>query len=76
MPKIITYFGVLLALKEIRDNRKYTLKDIHDATGLAVSTLCQFSNNKARRLEKPTLISLCNFFECNLSDLLKLVDEE
>lgn len=67
---------ILIAQKEVRDERKYTYMDIQEATGVATSTLTDWSNGKARLISVDTLAALCTFLECVPGDLLEYIPPE
>lgn len=68
-------FNILLAEKEYRDGRKYTYADIHDATGLATSTITDWAQGNVRYISTSTLGSLISFFNCEIGDLLEVVKD-
>ena len=63
--------GALLGdrLRAIRKQRKWTLADLRDQTGLAISTLSKVENNKIS-LTYEKLASLASGLELDLADLL------
>jgi len=70
--RIYTRFKILLAEKEVRDQRKYTYEDIKETIGIATSTLSAYAQNKesVKAYKKTTLAKLCTFFECEIADLI------
>lgn len=66
-------FKVALAQKEIKDGRKYSYESIKEATGIAASTLTDWSSGKVRFIAVDTLAALCHFLECSPADLLEYV---
>lgn len=71
MEEIRNRFKVLLAQKELIDKRKYTYDDISRETGLSPKTIASYSTNSVSRFDKGTLITLCNWFDCDLSELIQ-----
>ena len=64
-------FRILLAQKEVRDNRRYTYDDITDATGISRQTIASYATGSVSRYDGRTLKSFCDFFDCELSELLE-----
>ena len=57
------------------DNRM-KLKDLAQATGLAVNNLSVLKTNKARAIRFSTLNSLCKVLNCTPGDLIEYVPDE
>jgi len=57
-------------------DRRMKLKDLAEATGLAVNNLSILKTNKARAIRFSTLNSLCKTLNCTPGDLLEYVPEE
>ena len=64
-------FRILLAQKETRDGRSYTYEDIQSATGISPTTLASYAKGRVTRFDSKTLKTLCDFFDCELSELLE-----
>ena len=62
---------VLLAEKELRENRKLTYRVVAKETGLAIGTLTEYMTQRVRRFDKSTLEVLCQYLSCDVGDLLK-----
>jgi putative transcriptional regulator len=58
---------------EFREGRKVTYKEIHEATGISISALSEFGTNKTVRYHDGLLAALCEFFNCDVGDLLTYV---
>ena len=56
-------------------DRRMKLKDLAEATGLAVNNLSILKTNKARAIRFSTLNSLCKVLNCTPGDLLEYVPE-
>ena len=56
------------------DNRM-KLKELAEATGLAVNNLSILKTNKARAIRFSTLNALCKALNCNPGDLLEYVGD-
>jgi len=57
-------------------DRRMKLKDLADATGLAVNNLSILKTNKARAIRFSTLDSLCRILNCSPGDLLEFIPDE
>jgi len=57
------------------DKRK-KLKDLAEATGLAVNNLSILKTNKARAIRFSTLNSLCEALNCTPGDLIEYIPDE
>ena len=67
---------VLLAEKELREDRKLTYRLVAQETGLAIGTLTEYMTQRVRRFDKSTLETLCEYLACDVGDLLKYSPEE
>jgi len=56
-------------------DKRMKLKDLAEATGLAVNNLSILKTNKARAIRFSTLNSLCKALNCTPGDLLEYVPE-
>ena len=57
-------------------DRRMKLKDLAEATGLAVNNLSILKTNKARAIRFSTLNSLCKALNCTPGDLIEFVPDE
>jgi len=57
-------------------DRRKKLKDLAEATGLAVNNLSILKTNKARAIRFSTLNSLCKALNCTPGDLIEYVPDE
>jgi putative transcriptional regulator len=57
-------------------DRRMKLKELAEATGLAVNNLSILKTNKARAIRFSTLDSICKALNCTPGDLLEHVPEE
>lgn len=67
---------VLLAEKELRENRKLTYRTVAKETGLAIDTLTAYMTQRVKRFDKSTLETLCAYLACDVGDLLKYLPDE
>ena len=54
-------------------DRRMKLKDLAEATGIAVNNLSVLKTNKARAIRFSTLEALCKALDCGPGDLLEFV---
>ena len=57
-------------------DERMKLKDLAEATGLAVNNLSILKTNKARAIRFSTLNSLCNALNCAPGNLLEYIPDE
>lgn len=57
-------------------DRRMKLKDLAEATGLAVNNLSILKTNKARAIRFSTLNSLCKALDCTPGDLIEYIPDE
>jgi len=57
-------------------DRRMKLKDLAEATGLAVNNLSILKTNKARAIRFSTLNSLCKALNCTPGDLIEYVPDK
>lgn len=61
----------LIAEKEFREKRKITYKVIQEETGLSSTTIAKLLSYKGvQRIDGSTLDRLCEFFGCQVGDIL------
>ena len=56
-------------------DKRMKLKDLAEATGLAVNNLSILKTNKARAIRFSTLNSLCKALDCTPGDLLEYIPD-
>jgi putative transcriptional regulator len=57
-------------------DRRMKLKDLAEATGLAVNNLSILKTNKARAIRLSTLNALCKALNCTPGDLIEYIPDE
>ncbi|MBA7484310.1 hypothetical protein ES707_19835 [subsurface metagenome] len=57
-------------------DKRMKLKDLAQATGLAVNNLSILKTNKARAIRFSTLSSLCKALDCTPGDLIEYVPDD
>ncbi|MCK5000821.1 MAG: helix-turn-helix transcriptional regulator [Anaerohalosphaera sp.] len=56
-------------------DRRMKLKDLSEATGIAVNNLSILKTNKARAIRFSTLEALCTALDCTPGDLIEFIPE-
>ncbi len=68
--KIVNHFRILLAQKATVLQKNIALLDVQRDTGIAWSTLNSWANNQVTRYDAPVMMALCEYFDCQVGDLL------
>lgn len=63
-------FRRLLAEKEVRENRRYTVADMAREMNMSRQALSAWLNGNIRTIRLDTLVEICRFLECQPGDLL------
>lgn len=69
-------FRRLLAEKEVRENRRYSITEVAEGTGLSRTGVYAWLNGTIRTVRLDTLEAICRYLECQPGDLLTLSDGE
>jgi transcriptional regulator with XRE-family HTH domain len=76
MFKVMTRLPQLLAAKEIRDNRRYTQKEVADASGVSPTLISNWMNGKnVERSTVETVLRVADWLGCTLDELIVRVPE-
>lgn len=59
-------------LSTLMGERRYSIQDVHEKTGLARGTISSLYNDKATRVDYETIAKLCLLFDCEVGTLLVL----
>jgi len=62
-------------LSTLMGSRRFTIKDVHEKTGLSRNTISNLYNDKATRIDFETIHKLCVLFDCGVEDLLRKEQE-
>jgi putative transcriptional regulator len=73
--RIVSRLPILMAEKQMRENRKINAITIARETGLARPTIASWIKSDLKRFDEATIVTLCQYFDCGLSDLLVLEDD-
>lgn len=66
------HLRTLMAKHHDAGHGKVTYADITAATGLSSSTLSNLAQNKITRVDLDVISRICDFFGCDIGDLLSL----
>jgi len=66
----------LLAEKQFKDGRRVTMSELSEATGINRGTLSKMVNQKGYSTVTNNIDLLCNFFDCQVEDLMEYVNEQ
>ena len=64
-----------IRLDHVLLDRRMKLKDLAEATGLAVNNLSILKTNKARAIRFSTLEALCKALDCTPGDLIEFIPD-
>ena len=67
-------FLVLLAAKQQREGKRRSLRQVAVETGVKPYTVYGFANNTLREFPSDAIAKLCDYFGCEVGDLLHLED--
>ena len=57
-------------LSTLMGSRRYSIKDVHEKTGLSRGTISNLYNDRATRIDYDTIAKLCELFGCDVGSLL------
>ncbi len=63
----------LIAEKQFQEGKRVTLEEIASATGIHRTTLSKIQNVKGYNTTTDVLDRLCDFFDCEIGDLVQRV---
>lgn len=67
---------ILVAQKELDERRTLGIRTIAAESGASVSTVQRLLNNSIRRVPLEDLGALCNYFKCDVGDILVMSEQE
>jgi putative transcriptional regulator len=76
MKTVKSYLNRLVALKAARENRKLTLRTVAQETGISRYTIYALAADELKDFPGDVLVKLCEYFECELSDLLRIEESQ
>jgi putative transcriptional regulator len=69
-------FVIKCHLARLMGERKMKIVDVAEATGLHRNTVTLLYKETAQRIELDAMEKLCRLFNCEISDLFELVDDQ
>lgn len=60
-------------LSKLMGEKRITITDVAKSTGMSASTISNLYNEKVKRLDFDTLEKLCEFFNCNIQDIIEYI---
>jgi putative transcriptional regulator len=66
----------LLAVRQQQWGKQITLTEVSGRTGISRMTLHRALKNQQYKLSTDSIDRLCSFFKCDLTDLLRYVDDQ
>jgi len=73
---LVNRFKELLAVKERREKRKISQREVARETGLTKRTVDSYAKNSLTRYDAPIVLKLCNYLGCTPGDLLVIEEVE
>jgi DNA-binding Xre family transcriptional regulator len=68
--------GEMIEKKQFTEGRRVTINEIATATGLNRMTLSKILNQKGYGTGTETVDRLCEYFDCNVQDLMERLPDE
>ena len=62
--------------QEAQLGQRITYKDVQEATGISAATLSRWMNKEVTRFDAETIQALCEYFHCQVGELIKLEGEQ
>lgn len=69
------YLQKMISEKQFRENRRITMAEITEATGINRVTLSKMINQKGYSTVTDNLDKLCTFFDCKLEDIAEYIPD-
>ena len=63
-------------LSTLMGSKRYSIKDVHEFTGLSRNTISNLYNDKATRIDYDTVEKLCRLFECSMDKLFEICETD
>lgn len=61
---------IIFKLKELMEAREVGQRELSRQTGIRQATISDYVNNKVKHINTETLDILCDYFKCNIEDIL------
>jgi len=62
-------------LSRLMGEHRVNITELAEKTGLHRNTITLLFHEKAKRIDLDALETLCNYFNCNVSDMLEILNE-
>ncbi|MGQ8367456.1 helix-turn-helix domain-containing protein [Glaciecola sp. 1036] len=66
----------LIAQKEFEEKRLVSVAEICSKTGIGRTTLSAILNNKGKNVGVDNVDKLCEFFDCEIQEILEYINEK
>lgn len=66
----------LLSKKSFDENRRITIGEVAEKTGVSRVTISKMANQKGYNTVTDNVNNLCQYFSCEVSDLLEFIPDE
>lgn len=66
----------LMQVKELKLRRRIKQKDIANFIGISEATIMHWIRNETSRFDANIIVGLCDYFDCDISDLLYFEEVE
>lgn len=70
--RISSRVGALVEAKERREKRRISYRVLASEVGVNLGTVQAWMTNTVTRFDAPTLLALCRYFDCDISDLIQI----
>ncbi len=70
--KLRNRFFKLLSEKEQQESRRITQTEVAESLGIAIHTVGRWMRNDVTKFESPIVERMCEYFGCDVADLLYL----
>ena len=70
------YLQKMISEKQFKEDRRITMAEITEATGINRVTLSKMINQKGYSTVTDNLDKLCKFFDCKLNDIAEFIPDE
>ena len=74
--RVVSRFRELLAIKERRENRRISQREVARDTGIPKTTIDRYARNEVARFDEPTIRGICDYFDCTVGELLVIEEIE
>jgi len=66
----------LIERKEFKENRRITINEVADSTGINRMTLSKIINHRGHSTVTDNLDKLCTYFECDIQELVEHISDD